>query len=123
MSPAIKGSHRKSGGSESPKPEGGAPGGRRRFGSIADDLDVSKLNGDTGGGVGATPEQLEAMKQEILREMRKEVNQMKQDIIEGESFRSYVHSLCTTHVSILPGPKWMIVVVYIVCLHLLPLTI
>ena len=85
MSPAVKGSHRKSGGSESPKPEGGAPGGRRRFGSIADDLDVSKLNGDTGGGAGATPEQLEAMKQEILREMRKEVNQMKQDIIEGKS--------------------------------------
>ena len=89
LSPAVNkagGSNRKSGsGSESPKlPEGG----RRRFGAIADDLDVSKMNGDSAGekpvGGQATPEQLEALKQDILREMRKEVNQMKQDIIEGE---------------------------------------
>jgi hypothetical protein len=32
---------------------------------------------------GASSVELEAMKQEILREMRKEMKQMKQEIIEG----------------------------------------
>lgn len=41
------------------------------------------MNGDASGG-GATSEQLEALKQEILREMRKEMTKMKQEIIEGE---------------------------------------
>ena len=75
-----------SSGSESPKP------GRRRFGSTADAIDVTKLNGmaenainnaTSSGGTTATNAELEAMKQEILREMRKEMAKMKQDIIEG----------------------------------------
>lgn len=75
-----------SSGSESPKP------GRRRFGSTADEIDVTKLNGmaenainnaTSSGGTTATNAELEAMKQEILREMRKEMAKMKQDIIEG----------------------------------------
>ena len=76
-----------SSGSESPKP------GRRRFGSNADEIDVTKLNGiadnainnanANAGGVNASNAELEAMKQEILREMRKEMAKMKQDIIEG----------------------------------------
>ena len=63
--------------------------GRRRFGSIADDLDVAKMNGESSaassgtGGVGVSQDQLDALKQDILQEMRKEVNQMKQEIIEG----------------------------------------
>ena len=68
----------------------GMPGvGRRRFGSIADDLDVAKMNGESSaassgtGGVGVSQDQLDALKQDILQEMRKEVNQMKQEIIEG----------------------------------------
>jgi len=40
------------------------------------------VNGDASGG-GATSEQLEALKQEILREMRKEMTKMKQEIIEA----------------------------------------
>ena len=77
-----------SSGSESPKP------GRRRFGSTADEIDVTKLNGmaenainnaTSSGGTTATNAELEAMKQEILREMRKEMAKMKQDIIEGAS--------------------------------------
>jgi len=75
-----------SSGSESPKP------GRRRFGSTADEIDVTKLNGmaenainnaTSSGGTTATNAELEAMKQEILREMRKEMAKMKQDIIEA----------------------------------------
>ena len=68
-------------GSESPKP------GRRRLGSIADEIDVSQRNGEstsTGAGGGATNTELEAMKQEILNEMRKEMDKMKQDIIDGK---------------------------------------
>merc|ERR1712012_493668 len=77
-----------SSGSESPKP------GRRRFGSTADEIDVTKLNGmaenainnatssGSGGSVASNAE-LEAVKQEILREMRKEMAKMKQDIIEA----------------------------------------
>merc|ERR1712159_325991 len=79
-----------SSGSESPKP------GRRRFGSTADEIDVTKLNGmaenainnatsSSGVGSTATNAELEAIKQEILREMRKEMAKMKQDIIEGMS--------------------------------------
>ena len=80
-----------SSGSESPKP------GRRRFGSNADEIDVTKLNGmaenainnaisgsGSGTGINATNAELDAMKQEILREMRKEMAKMKQDIIEGK---------------------------------------
>jgi len=77
-----------SSGSESPKP------GRRRFGSTADEIDVTKLNGmaenainnatSSGGQASAASNaELEAVKQEILREMRKEMAKMKQDIIEA----------------------------------------
>ena len=69
--------NRKSG-SESPKMPDAGSGARRRLGSVPDG---SALNGDAGGG--ATTEQMEALKQEILREMRKEVDQMKKDIIEA----------------------------------------
>jgi enabled protein len=67
-------------GSESPKPA------RKRFGSMADDLDIAKFNGEASGGGsagGISAEQLEAVKQEILDEMRKEVNKAKQEIIEA----------------------------------------
>ena len=40
-------------------------------------------NATSSGGTTATNAELEAMKQEILREMRKEMAKMKQDIIEG----------------------------------------
>jgi len=72
----FRSSNASNSGSESPKPA------RKRFGSIENDLDVSRVNGDASGG-GATSEQLEALKQEILREMRKEMTKMKQEIIEA----------------------------------------
>ena len=77
----IRSSNASNSGSESPKPA------RKRFGSIENDLDVSRVNGDASSG--ATSEQLEALKQEILREMRKEMTKMKQDIIDGEKETLY----------------------------------
>eukprot|EP00095_Tigriopus_kingsejongensis_P008597 maker-scaffold460_size165339-snap-gene-0.26 protein:Tk08597 transcript:maker-scaffold460_size165339-snap-gene-0.26-mRNA-1 annotation:"protein enabled-like" len=59
-------------GSESPK-----VGGRRRFASNAHEIDVSQFNGDSSNNA-----DLEAMKQEILAEVRKEIKQMKEEIIE-----------------------------------------
>ena len=62
-------------GSESPKPR------RTRLGSLADEIDVSQRNGDSANAV--THAELQAFKQEILDEMRKEMDKMKRDIIEG----------------------------------------
>ena len=76
----------KSTGSESPK----APlGGRRRFGSMADDLDnAAKVNGggggDSAGGSGNLSAEQEALKQEIMREVRKELQKMKSELLEGK---------------------------------------
>ena len=64
-------------GSESPKPR------RTRLGSLADEIDVSHRNGEASSGV--TNAELQAFKQEILEEMRKEMDKMKQDILEGKS--------------------------------------
>lgn len=85
----------KSSGSESPKAGFGIGGiVRKRFGSMADDLDnVAKFNGVNSQGNGDQNNQggnsgnadLEAMKQEILREMRKEINKMKAEIIDGKN--------------------------------------
>jgi len=58
---------------------------------MADDLDVQRFNGvnsnnasgENNGGSNVNSQELEALKQEILREMRKEVQRMKQDIIDG----------------------------------------
>jgi len=61
------------GGSESPKP------GKKRFGSTEIEQDSIKVNGIDGT---ASSGELEAVKQEILREMRKEVNKAKQEIID-----------------------------------------
>lgn len=59
----------------SPKPT------RKPFNSSNEELQsVPKMNGDQGSVV--TSSELEAFKQDILREMRKEINKMKQDIID-----------------------------------------
>ncbi len=52
-------------------------------------MDVAKFNGDAAGAAGAAgttagAADLEAVKQEIIREMRKEVAKAKQEIIEGD---------------------------------------
>lgn len=76
---------------------------------MADDLDVAKFNGGqsgnsaaTSGGemagnsaqIPATLADLEAAKQEILKEMRKEMTKMKQDVIEGDFGKiSAIHKL------------------------------
>jgi hypothetical protein len=64
-------------GSESPKPR------RTRLGSLADEIDVSQRNGEASNGNGITSAELQAFKQEILDEMRKEMDKMKRDIIEA----------------------------------------
>merc|ERR1719499_2943997 len=61
-------------GSESPKPR------RTRLGSLADEIDVSHRNGEA---TQVTHAELQAFKQEILDEMRKEMDKMKRDIIEA----------------------------------------
>lgn len=70
-------SNGKSGG-ESPKP------GRKRFGSTSDD-GAPRVNGlgDSSAAV-AVPADLERLKEEIMDEMRKELDKVKQDIIDGE---------------------------------------
>ena len=76
--------------SESPKPV------RKRFGSNANELDVKEmLNGSltgaaaasAGGGGGGDSQlspEMELLKQEILKEMRKDLSKMKAEIIDGE---------------------------------------
>lgn len=61
---------------------------RQRFGSISDDS--SKTNGIDG------CFDMERLKNEILTEMKKEVNKMKQEIIEG--LRIFIHNFqsCVT---------------------------
>lgn len=49
---------------------------------MADDLDVAKFNGVNSDAT--TNGDMEALKQEILKEMRKELAKTKQEIIEGE---------------------------------------
>ncbi len=55
----------------------------RRFnGGLSSGASAAGGGSGDGGGTSSSGD-LEAMKQEILREMRKEVQKMKQDIIEG----------------------------------------
>lgn len=58
-------------GCESPKPT------RKQLGSSSEES-LPKVNGDPG------LSELEVFKQDILREMRKEINKMKQEIIDGK---------------------------------------
>ncbi len=68
---------------------------------MADDLDnVAKFNGVNSQGNGDQSNQggtpgnadLEAMKQEILKEMRKEINKMKAEIIDGKKSKHTCNS-------------------------------
>lgn len=65
-----------SNGGESPKP------GRKRFGSSSEENLVPKVNGINSGdaSVGSIVD-LDALKQEIVREMRQEMARLKQDLI------------------------------------------
>lgn len=67
-------------GPESPKPA------RKRFGSTSDD-GAPRVNGlgESGAGGGSCPGDLERLKEEIMDEMRKELDKVKQDIIEGKA--------------------------------------
>lgn len=63
-------------GGESPKP------GRKRFGSSSEENLVPKVNGLNGGDAnGGSIGDLDALKQEIIREMRQEMSRLKQDLI------------------------------------------
>lgn len=67
-------------GPESPKPA------RKRFGSTSDD-GAPRVNGlgEGGAGGGTCPGDLDRLKEEIMDEMRKELDKVKQDIIEGKA--------------------------------------
>ncbi|KAE8746488.1 hypothetical protein FOCC_FOCC006853 [Frankliniella occidentalis] len=63
-------------GGESPKP------GRKRFGSSSEENLVPKVNGlNSGDANGGSIGDLDALKQEIIREMRQEMSRLKQDLI------------------------------------------
>ncbi|KAK3907312.1 Protein enabled [Frankliniella fusca] len=65
-------------GGESPKP------GRKRFGSSSEENLVPKVNGlNSGDANGGSIADLDALKQEILREMRQEFSRLKQDLINA----------------------------------------
>ena len=57
---------------------------------MADDLDVAKFNGVESSNSGSSPADLEALKQEILKEMRAELAKTKQEIIEGKTSYRYL---------------------------------
>lgn len=62
-------------GSESPRPS------RKRFGSASEETILKQVNGD--GLSIANSHELEALKADILREMRIEINKATKEIIEG----------------------------------------
>jgi enabled len=68
------------GGGESPKPS------RKRFGSASEEAGgaLSVAAGKVNGTAEGSNLDLETMKQEILREMRKEMQKLKSEIVDGE---------------------------------------
>lgn len=62
-------------GSESPRPS------RKRFGSASEETILKQVNGD--GLSIANSHELEALKADILREMRMEINKATKEIIDG----------------------------------------
>lgn len=65
------------------------------MGSLGD-MDGIKMNGDANGGTVLDNEQMERLKNEILNEMKKHMNKVKDEIITGESGRPWI-SLHTPH--------------------------
>ena len=84
-----------------PRPSNGHGGpadspraGRSQRGS----QDEVRVNGVGGATLGeASPAQLEQLRQEIVSEMRREIGQMKAEIISGESGRDYSVRFIFTH--------------------------
>lgn len=73
------------GGGESPKPS------RKRFGSASEEAGtLSVAAGKVNGTAEGSNLDLETLKQEILREMRKEMQKLKSDIVDGEFLNSRV---------------------------------
>lgn len=66
-------------GPESPRPS------RKRFGSASEETILKQVNGD--GLSIANAHDLEALKVEILREMRIEINKATKEIIDGTNFQ------------------------------------
>jgi len=67
-----------SNGAESPKSV------RKRFGSASEDT-LLKVNG-VNDGISLTAQEMEAFKVEIIKEVRKEFQKMKQEIIDGMEY-------------------------------------
>lgn len=65
-------------GSESPRPS------RKRFGSASEETILKQVNGD--GLSIANTHDLEALKNEILREVRIEINKATKEIIDGKTY-------------------------------------
>lgn len=63
--------------SESPKSV------RKRFGSASEET-ILKVNGLSESGLSLGPTEVESLKNEIVRDLRKEMSKMKQDIIDGK---------------------------------------
>lgn len=71
-------------GAESPRPS------RKRFGSASEETILKQVNGD--GLSIANTHELEALKAEILREVRLEINKAKQEIIDGMIDYNFIQS-------------------------------
>lgn len=72
-----------SNGAESPKSV------RKRFGSASEDT-LLKVNGVNDGAV-LTAQEMEAFKAEIIKEVRKEFQKMKQEIVDGKNIKNDRH--------------------------------
>lgn len=64
---------------------------RKRFGSASEETILKQVNGDALSL--ATPQELESLRTEIVREMRAEIQKAKQEILDGEW--SELELLCT----------------------------
>lgn len=64
---------------------------RKRFGSASEET-ILKVNGlSEVGGLSLGPTELESLKNEIVKEIRKDFAKMKQDILDGKSISIFLH--------------------------------
>lgn len=67
---------------------------RKRFGSASEET-ILKVNGlSEVSGLSLGPTELESLKNEIVKEVKKEISKMKQDIIDGKR-QFFLTSICT----------------------------
>lgn len=61
---------------------------RKRFGSASEET-ILKVNGLAEGNMAIGPTEMESLKNEIVKEVKKEIAKMKQEILDGKLFVTY----------------------------------